>query len=221
MGLFKKKEPREITEEDGLLTRLWLNPRTHAMMILGFYFIFFAILLILIKTAGSIETEKEEINGSVISESFKEKIADKDISYNVAITKEDDTYYFQGDKKVSDEKITGTIMHNGTATNIEYNEDGCNVLTASEEVMLCPEEIDYKYFNINNIYEDIKSVKTSTFKHNEYFVFEIDKDTKIKVYLDSNKYIEKILINDKDSEYDFKYQFNTPIIENIDSLDNE
>ena len=59
MGLFSKKEkkPREIKETDSTLVKLWYNPRTHAMMVLGAYLVFFVAVILFIK---SLPTEPKE-----------------------------------------------------------------------------------------------------------------------------------------------------------------
>ena len=74
MGFFTKKEkkPREIKETDSTFVKLWYNPRTHAMMVLGAYFVFFLVVILFLKSLPNNQTvETKKKTGESIEELFK------------------------------------------------------------------------------------------------------------------------------------------------------
>lgn len=205
MALIKKKAPREIKDDDPLFVKLWFNERSHAAIVLGLYFLFFAIIIIVVNFSGSTSKTKDEITGSSINNIF-ESINDKDISYNYVITNGSKTYYFSGENK--DEAIYGTMLHNGESVNIRILDNQCAIGNYIDgefkgEYSLCPENINYEYFDYKNIQKLISNKKGKNYSSSDYYDFKLDNKTTVKVYYEK-KLLKKILIEGS-SLYELKF----------------
>ena len=218
MGLFKKKEPREIKEDDPTFIKLWYNPRTHALMVLGLYFLFFAFILIFVNVVGTRKKADNSINGSTIKALFT-NTTNKELSYNYEINRGNKTYYFSGKDNIDD--IDGTILYNGESTTVKISEDKCIVgeyvkdeFVPSET--LCPENIKYEYFKVDNIYNLIKDIKGTKYLSDKYYYFKIDNDIDVKVYFDSNDIISKVSLNDNNYSYELNLSYEAEETPDVD-----
>lgn len=205
MALIKKKKPREIKDDDPLFVKLWFNERSHAAIVLGLYFLFFAIIIIIINLSGSTSKTKNEITGSSINSIF-ESINNKDITYNYVITNGNKTYYFSGENK--DDGIYGTMLHNGESVNIRVLDSQCAVGDYIDgefkgEYSLCPENINYEYFDYKNIQKLISNKKGKNYSSNGYYDFNLDNKTNLKIYYNNNV-LKKISIEGS-SSYELKF----------------
>ena len=222
MGLFKKKEPREIKDDDPTFIKLWYNPRTHALIVLLLYFLFFAFILIFVNVAGTRKKVDNSINGSTIKALFN-NTSSKELSYNYVINHGSKTYYFSGNDK--DEDIDGTILYNGESTTIKISDNKCSVgeYIKDEFVLnykLCPENINYEYFDIENIYNLIKDVKGTKYLSDHYYYFKINNTIEVKIYFDTNDTISKISLSEKNYTYDLNLSYEEDITE-PDTLNDE
>lgn len=205
MAIFKKKTKREINEDDSLIVKLWFNERSHAAIVLGLYFVFFATIIIVISATSSSSNIKNSVTGENIADVFK-NVKPDDTTYNFVISSQNKTYYFSGETK--DDAIYGTLLHNGESINIRIYEEKCAVGDYVDgefvpKYTLCPEIIDYKYFDYMNIYNLIKNVKGRHYSQNGYYVFELDDKSVIKIYY-TNKKINKIIVNN-DISYELTF----------------
>lgn len=212
MGVFKKKAPREIKDDDPLFVKLWYNERSHAFIVLGLYFIFFLVLILIVSFTG-----RKPSNNSVTGSSTKglfDDLSSKQISYNYVIKEGNKTYYFSGVNK--NDGIYGTILFNGDSSSINIVKDECFAgVYENEEFVsqdsLCPENIKYYLFNPGSIYkliEDEKGIKNDAEK---YYLFSPKDNEKIKIYY-NNKAISKITINSGNS-YSYELDFNIEKVE--------
>ena len=206
MALFKKKKPREIREDDSTFVKLWYNPRTHAMMVLGVYFIFFAIVIIFINLGSNKSTTTKDVNGSTIKESFT-NLNGKSLSYNYVVNIGKTTYYFSGSNE--HENITGTILSDGIVTPIKVENNECvvgeyNGEEFNPEYKLCPQDINYSYFDYNYIYSIVENIKTNRYKENDKYEFKKD-DTTYMIYIKDKK-LDKIVITAGENTYTLEYK---------------
>ena len=125
MKLFSKKAPREIKEDDSTLVKLWYNPRTHAIIVLGAYLVFFLIIILIANTSTNTKKVQNKKLGSDL-ESYFINLSDKNVSYNYTISKRDETYYFSGIKQ-TDGNIFGTMLHNNEINKILVSNESCVV----------------------------------------------------------------------------------------------
>lgn len=204
MGLFKKKELREIREDDSTLTKLWLNPRTHALIVLGGYLIFFIIIIIIAKTSQKPENSNT-VSGSSLNESFA-KLDNYSFNY---IIKGNSNYLFNGTKE--NDSITGSLSYNGKVLNIVIENNVCKVRELDERTNeyidsdeLCPEGLNYNFFDPSNIYKVINSLNGTKSYDNKQLSFKIKEDTEIKIIKDKEE-IDKILIKSNLTEYELEY----------------
>ena len=210
MKLFKKKEPRVIKDDDPLFIKLWYNERTHAAIVLGLYLLFFAIIIVLFNLTGGNKRNDLLVKGSDISSLFE---YDKKylVSYNYVINESNKTYYFSGIDR--NEELYGKMLYNGDSTTIKVNGGECVVgeYNGAEFVpmyTLCPENINYNYFDYKMIYELIKDKKGSKYLNSSYYLFRLDDNLNIKVYYNDNKLLSKIVISkDKSFSYELNFTF--------------
>lgn len=220
MKLFGKKEPRVVKEDDPLIVKLWYNKRYHALISLSLYFVFFLVLIIIINVSSANKPINKEIKGTSISDMFTD-LNKNDVSYNYVINKGSKTYYFSGNDK--NDGIYGTILYNGESTSINIVNKECAVGTYEDEEFkpmytLCPENIDYSYFDIDNIYELIKNVKGTNKDTENYYLFNLDNNKIVKVFYDDDKELAKIIISeDKNTTYELSY--NIPVDEEENSIE--
>ena len=212
MGLFnkKEKEPREIKEDDSLIVKLWYNKRSHAAIVLGLYLFFFLILIIIINTTGTNAPKDITINGSSLSNKFL-NFENKDVSYNFVVNIGTNKYYFSGANK--EDGIYGKILHNGESQTILISDDQCSVGEYNSKgefiksELLCPENINYSYFDYNNIYNLIKDLKGYNYEEKNYYSFDLDDKTNIAIYYVNND-LNSIIVNGKNDTYSLEYVIN-------------
>ena len=209
MGIFNKKEkqPREIKDDDPLIVKLWYNKRSHAAIVLGLYFIFFALILILVNFAGTTKPKNTTVKGNTLVKLFN-YLDGKDVSYNYTINVGGKKYYFSGNNK--DDDIYGTILYNGESQSVrisngeciigEYNNKGEFV---SSELM-CPETINYNYFDYNNIYILIKDEEGTDNINGEYYLFNLNDNVSVKLNYDVEK-LKATSIENKNGSYLLEY----------------
>lgn len=218
MSFFKKKEPREIKEDDPLIVKLWYGQKSHSAIILGIYLLFLLIVFIFaVSLKGGVEGTSN-VTGSSISHLFK-NFDNEVLSYNYVLTKNDKTYYFSGKDK--NKGIYGTILYNGESTNINFIDNSCIVGDYINGVFYakysqCPENIDYKYFNYNNIYEMIKNKKGFKYPRGKYFSFDLSTKLNIKIFYDNDK-ITKIEVKDDDLTYTLNYLISSNTTSTVDT----
>lgn len=204
MKLFnKERKTREIKDDDSLFVKLWFNPRSHAAIVLGLYFLFFAIIIIIINVSGTKGPKDNSVDGSSINDLFT-KLSDKNISYNYVITMQNKKYYFSGVDK--EDEIFGTILYNGESQSIKVHDSDCAVGKYNDKgefvpaYSLCPENINYNYFNYDYIYELIKNTKGSKYETDKYYLFNLKDNLVVKVYYDNNS-LKVITVEDNKSTY--------------------
>ncbi|MBO4601444.1 MAG: hypothetical protein J5634_04355 [Bacilli bacterium] len=206
MGLFttKKKEPREIKEDDSLFIKLWYNPRTHALMVLGAYLVFFLVILLVI----NIGSKTTDVNKPVLGKDTKKLFdyyLDKNTTYNFVINKPSKTYYFSG-VKIADNDIYGTLLSDGESKNIYVSAGLCKIVREENgeyiqvEDETCPSDIEYNYFDITYIYTVIESLKTTSSSLKDRYNFVLTNNYSYKFYFDKEK-INKIEIKDSNDTY--------------------
>lgn len=205
MALFKKKKPREIKEDDSTFVKLWYNPRSHALIVLGLYFLFFLILIIFLNISDNKTSKSNNLKGSNINDLFL-NLEKKEITYDYIIKTGKKNYLFNG-KKYND-SITGLLTFNGENINIKVDNDKCIVGTYDEDEFkpqysLCPDDINYTYFDYKNIYNLIKNVEIRN-NQQGYYSVHVNKDINMNIFY-KDKNINKIVIRDKNSEYELVY----------------
>ena len=216
MGLFKKKEPREIKDDDPLLVKLWYNPRTHAMMVLGIYIFIFAVILLIIRLSPTSNTNaKRSLSGDKLSNLFNNSENNINL-YDVSLSVENGNYFFSGEK--SSEIISGTLLYNGKTENIIVEDGICRIKNTddTEDVSSnakCPENIDYRLLDINSIYNIVKDLNGNLFG-NEYYLFRLNRDEEVKIYLSGDE-LNKISYKIKNSSYTYSVRTNATKEENI------
>jgi len=216
MGLFKKKEPREIKDDDPLLVKLWYNPRTHAMMVLGIYIFIFAVILLIIRLSPTSNTNaKRSLSGDKLSNLFNNSENNINL-YDVSLSVENGNYFFSGEK--SSEIISGTLLYNGKTENIIVEDGICRIKNTddTEDVSSnakCPENIDYRLLDINSIYNIVKDLNGNLFG-NEYYLFRLNRDEEVKIYLSGDE-LNKISYKIKNSSYTYSVRTNATQDENI------
>ena len=208
MGLFKKKEPREPREDDSTFMKLWLNKRTHAMMVLGAYFVFFAILLIIINVASP-KTTNVKTNKEHLTKLFN-NINEKNYKYNHMISYNNKVYYFSGTyqneimvgKIIDDDRIIPVKIENASCAVGEYGEDG-EFIPQTEE---CPSDINYSNFITSEIYKNIKDVNISPTSLKDHYYLKLNNDTNYDILFENDD-IKAIVINDKVSTYQLRFNY--------------
>ena len=201
MGLFKKKEPRVVKDTDPLIIKLWYNKRTHAMIVLGAYFLFFVILLILVKVSSNAVKNDNTVDASFLTKDLIEK----DIRYNVLYKNSSEMYLFSGAKNVED-KLVGTLTHDGNSLNISINDEECTISPENnEEENKCPEKIKYKYFDIKNLSDIIKDKKAIHYSSNKLYKYSINDKLEINLYYDDNKVLYKVVITEPNESFEINY----------------
>lgn len=209
MKLFKEKKPREIKEDDSLLVKLWYNKRTHAMMVLGLYAIFFFII-ILLSNISIHKTNNRSKNLNKDLEKYFANMDGKELSYNFVINKDDDIYYFSGSKV--DENIIGKLLHNSDTETIVLNSDSCKVGSFIEDNfipddnILCPDFLNYELFNYNKVFDEINNNSSNLKKSNEYYLY-INGKLEYRIYT-KGELISRIDINDGSYTYNLNYYVN-------------
>lgn len=206
MGLFKKKELREPREDDSTFMKLWLNKRTHAMMVLGAYLVFFAILLIVINV-GSPKTNTTKTNKEHLNKLFA-NYKEKNYKFNHMITNNDKVYYFNGTntdgiiigKIIDDDKIYNVKIENKECTVGTYNENG-EFIPAYET---CPAELRYTYFIPEEIYETVKYLKISPTSLKDHYYIKLNDQISYDISFENDE-IKAIVIKEKDTSYQLRY----------------
>ncbi|MBR5662829.1 MAG: hypothetical protein IKX00_04165 [Bacilli bacterium] len=209
MSLFKKKEkePRIIKDDDSLFIKLWYNKRSHAAIVLGLYLLFFLVLIVFMNLSSTGKKPDLTISGSTLNNKFL-NFENKKLAYNYVIDIGSNKYYFSGTDK--NDSIYGKILHNGESQTIMINNNECYVgdYNSKEEFvktdLLCPEIIDYSYFNYKNIYDLIKDAKGYNYEEKKYYSFDLDNGINIAIYYIENE-IKSIIINEKNNTYSFEY----------------
>lgn len=216
MKLFEKKPPREVKDDDPLFIKIWYNKRYHAIMSLSLYLIFFLIIIILVNVTSSNNIRNNTVNGTTVQKYFN-ALADKNVSYNYIINQGGRTYYFSGVNKNGG--IFGSILYNGESTSINVANKECTVGAYDGEEFvpaykLCPENIDYSYFDYNNLYELIQDKKGTINTSEKYYSFDLDKNKSIKIMYDEDV-ITKVVINDgNDEAYELNYSIDEEEVQN-------
>lgn len=211
MALFNKnKKTREIKDDDSLIVKLWYNPRSHAAIVLGLYFIFFAIIIIVISTTDTKSVSNTSIKGSSINDMFL-KLDNKDVLYNYVINEGNKKYYYSGMDK--NDGVYGTILYNSDSYYIMVNNGECKVGQYNDKgefipaYSLCPENIKYNYFDYNYIYDLIKDVNGYKNEKENFYLFTLKDKTEVKITYE-NEYIKSINIKNNKFDYQLEYSFN-------------
>ena len=216
MGLFTKKEkkPREIKETDSTLVKLWYNPRTHAMMVLGAYFVFFAAVILFLKSLPTEPVKKKNENGSSIKELFV-RDEDKMSTYSAIVKTSNDNYLVNGDRYaegalnatlIDKDDLLFVVIQDGKCSVHELDKSGKKYVESNK---LCPEDIKYVYFDLSYIYSLIEE-KEFKDVNNEYYEIEVSDTLNIKVYysvINKVKELRKIIINDNEDEYELSVYY--------------
>ena len=220
MSLFKKKAPREIKEDDSLLVKLWYNPRTHAMMVLGIYLLFFAAIITFSGASLNKNNNKTKVDTKNL-EAYFINLDDKDITYNIVINKENDVYYFSG-YRTPEGSISGKLLHNSDAETLAITPDACQIayndgeVTIIDEEKKCPEFMTFDLFDYYLIYEKIKSSNVEPRYYKDYYLYKVD-NVEYKIYV-KGKLLTKIEINKKDISYTLNFLVNALDVEQTNEL---
>lgn len=216
MGLFKKKEPREPRDDDSTFMKLWLNKKTHAMMVLGAYFVFFAILLIVINVSSP-NTKNTVTNKEHLNKLFS-NVSGKKYKFNHMITNNDKVYYFNGTndngiiigKIIEDDKIINVKIENKECVVGTYNDN--NEFVPAYEV--CPSDLRYTNFIPEEIYETIKYLRISPTSLSDHYYIKLNDKVSYDVSFEKDD-IKAIVI--KDNDYTYQLRFN--LVLNSDNSD--
>ena len=209
MGLFKRKE-REIKEDDSLLVKLWYTPRTHGLIVLGIYFVFFFVVMLAI--SGSPKNLDKEKKDSKVSEmkSLFTYLDGKNLTYDFNIKTEGNTYVFNGTRL--DNEVSGKIILNDSVLNIKFVDGLCKVIERNRKGVeyisdkSCPEDINYSYFDYHKIYSLIEFLTVKNSQNTDYKLITND-GYSYKLY-ELDNHIDKIIITDNNSVYELKYIVN-------------
>ena len=209
MGLFKRKE-REIKEDDSLLVKLWYTPRTHGLIVLGLYFIFFFIVILAISgSPKTIEKDKKETKVSEMKSLFT-YLDDKNLTYDFVIKTGENTYLFNGTRVNSE--LSGKITSKDSSFYIKFIDGLCKVIEKNRKGIeyvsdkTCPGDINYSYFDYNKIYSLIEFLEVKN-SQNENFKVVSNDGYSYEIY-ELDDHIDKIIISDKESTYELKYTIN-------------
>lgn len=213
MAFFKEKKPREIKDDDPLFIKLWYGKRSHAAIVLGLYFIFFLILILIINFSGKKTTTDNMINGSKLESLFTSFNVDS-TSYNHVIKDNNKTYYFSGSN--IDGILYGSILYDGDSTSVKISDGTCIVGDFDEGEFvpaneLCPENISYNYFNIERIYNLIENIKGQKYISDKYYLFEVNKNVSVKIYYDDNDKLSKVILSDNKITYELTFVDNVEV----------
>ena len=207
MRIFKEKKERVIKDDDSLFVKLWYNKRTHAMIVLGMYAIFFIILFIIAALNSNTNIEDNIARAEELSPFFT-SLNDKDLSFNVVINSADeDMYYFSGSKEGN--IVKGNLLHNEDNLLIEVSKDICTVGDSVDGIFLgdinksCPEIFDYNIFDYEKIYNEISKNTSKIRKYEKYYLVTLE-GIQYKIYVKDDT-LSRIDILDKDVTYNVKY----------------
>lgn len=207
MRIFKEKKERVIKDDDSLFVKLWYNKRTHAMIVLGMYAIFFIILFIIAALNSNTNIEDNIARAEELSPFFA-SLNDKDLSFNVVINSADeDMYYFSGSKE--ENVVKGNLLHNEDNMLIEVSKDICTVGDYVDGIFVgdinksCPEFFDYNIFDYEKIYNEISKNTSKIRKYEKYYLVTLE-GIQYKIYVKDDT-LSKIDILDKDVTYNVKY----------------
>ena len=207
MRIFKEKKERVIKDDDSLFVKLWYNKRTHAMIVLGMYAIFFIILFIIAALNSNTNIEDNIARAEELSPFFT-SLNDKDLSFNVVINSADeDMYYFSGSKEGN--IVKGNLLHNEDNMLIEVSKDICTVGDYVDGIFVgdinksCPEIFDYNIFDYEKIYNEISKNTSKIRKYEKYYLVTLE-GIQYKIYVKDDT-LSKIDILDKDVTYNVKY----------------
>lgn len=206
MALFKKKQPREIKDDDPLFVKLWYNERSHALIVLGLYFVFFLFIILFVTLTGK-KTGSSSIEGNNIKGLFN-GMKNQTISYNYVIKEGNKTYYFSGEDKK--DGIYGTILFNGDSSSVNIKNDECFAGTyeGDEFVLsdsLCPENLKYYLFDLSSIYKLIENEKGAKNSNENYYVFSPSSNEKVRIYYENDNITKITVINGNSYEYELSY----------------
>ena len=212
MSLFKKKEPREIKEDDKLIVKLWYNKRTHAMIVLGIYLFIFLILFVLAKIATM--TTKVTNNGSnkETITAFTKRLDESNLMVNYSITNGNKKYYYSGQKITNTNVIKGSFLYDGSSTDAYLVSDKCfdkvvniddpSTYTTNEKA--CPSDINYSLLDYNYINKILKGLN-GKFIGEKYCTYHLNDELTIKLYYENNN-INKIEIANGKTTYELVYE---------------
>lgn len=199
MGLFKKKEPREIKEDDPTFIKLWYNPRSHAIIVLSAYFIFFLIIILFLNLSSKPQNRNNNVDASFLFDSLN----NDNYKYNYLYKKDGEIYLFNlsidenGDKK-------GLVSYDGLVKEVVIDQSGCKVTLTDEDD--CPLNVNYNYFDENNLKNIIKNKKAVHYANDKSYKYTLDDGTIIYLYYISDKTLNKVVINEKDQGvYEINY----------------
>lgn len=133
---------------------LWSNPRSHASIMLAFWFVLILILALVIRLNGKVVKSDlvEEIQFEATSDGLKNYLKNID-SYQAVVTINSDIEYLLDITCLDNQYL---INYNG---NNYYYDDSLYLISGDEKVSIYDNLIDDVYlFNISNIYDLIKEV---------------------------------------------------------------
>lgn len=215
MGFFTKKEkkPREIKETDSTFVKLWYNPRTHAMMVLGAYFVFFLVVILFLKSLPNNQTvETKKKTGESIEELFKNDPYKIQV-YDVVIKTGENTYLFNG-SNIMDEIIQGKLVNKDNTIELRLENDSCKVMIRDkknnliESDQVCPGDIKYDYLDRSKLYSMIKSLEIK--EEDGYYQIKSDDNIEYKIYYikeNEKNILTKTIITNGQSEYEINYSY--------------
>lgn len=217
MKLFSKKPPREIKEDDSTLVKLWYNPRTHAMIVLGAYLIFFLILILIANTSSNTKKNQNKKSGSDLEKYFI-NLDNKNISYNHTVSKNNEMYYFSLADQ-DDDNIYGTLLHNAEVKKILISKEACTIGEYNNEEFTpsegsCP-DIDYSLFFYQNIYDKVENLNSLNSVKSDKYIFKISDKITYTIYVDKD-IISKIEIKKGADNYTLNYS----VVNSDDNIEN-
>lgn len=213
MGLFKKKEPREIKDDDSLIVKLWYGEKTHALMVLGLWAIFFVFLFIALSASPSAPVENKSLN-ETSTKDYKAEVknlfsyfSDKKLynRYNITTTHNYFVMAHYSDNVLSgtmniDDKIYFFIKDDFSCSLHEYQSNN----KKKNNITPCPEEINFDYFYLDKILNKIVDFNPKASKEDEQIIYKYDNisdNLVIKLYT-SNDILNKIYIKEFNNIYE-------------------
>lgn len=208
MNIFKKKEytEEELNELTGF-SKLWHTPRTHAMIVLGAYFIFFAVIIILFgstKSNVNINDNKQNNKDNKIDASYLLKNIDESkIEYiDTYNSKNNGIYILVG--KYEGENFVGNLTHGSETFEISIDKDlNC---TATNKKYQCPENIEYGYFMHNYILNLISDNKATNYKDLKKYTYSLNDGLDIDLTYNDDT-IQKINTRYNDDLYEITFNY--------------
>ncbi len=211
MGIFKKKE-KVMPQNPTKFQKLWYNKRTHAMMVLGVYFVFIAILLLIINIAPKTEKKVPTNNQreQITITDLQTSLINSDYNFTYEITQNGNKTLFKGLSK--NNQVEGYKETNTEIIKYEIIDDiSYKVLGEDKSEYNIYENVNADYLDLAYIYNLTLPLTSVNIINGEIKTFEykdvnIKDERKINIVISSkNNLITNINIKDDVNEYNLSF----------------